>query len=55
MCLDPYLFYEIPYAIKDLEFLHGIRAKVLKVQVLHGNRAKDHIKALHDIRSLRVH
>ena len=53
-CLDPYPIYEIPYAIKDLEFLHGIRAKVLKVQVLHGIRAED-IKALHDIISLRVH
>ena len=54
MCLDPYPVYEIPYAIKALEFLHGIRAKVLKVQVLHGIRDED-MKALHDIRSLRVH
>ena len=55
----------MPYAIKALEFLHGIRAKVLKVQVRHGIRAKVlkvlhavkavDIKALHDIRSLRVH
>ena len=41
VCLDPYLVYEIPYAIKDLEFLHGIRA--------------EDIKSLHDIISLRVH
>ena len=54
MCLDPYHVYEIPYAIKALEFLHGIKTKVLKVQVLHGIRAQD-IKALHDIISLRVH
>ena len=54
MCLDSYRVYEIPYAIKALEFLRGFRAKVLKVQVLHGIRAKD-IKALHDIKSLRVH
>ena len=54
VCLDPYPIYEIAYAIKALEFLHGMRAKVLKFQVLHGIRSKD-IKALHDIRSLRVH
>ena len=52
MCLDHYLVYEIPYAIKALEFLNGIRDKVLKV--LHGIKAED-IKSLHDIRSLRVH
>ena len=65
MCLDPYPIYEIPYAIKDLEFLygirakvlkflHGIRTKVLKFQVLHGIRAED-IKALHDNISLSVY
>ena len=43
-----------PYAIKALDFQHGSRAKVLKVQVLHGIRAEN-IKALHDIKSLRVH
>ena len=41
VCLDPYPIYEIPYDIKDLEFLHGIRAQ--------------DIKALHDIISLRSH
>ena len=54
VCLDPYPIYEIPYAMKALEFLHGMRDKVLKFQVLHGIRAED-IKALHDIRYLRVH
>ena len=48
VCLDPYHVYEIPYAIKALEFIHGIKAKVLKVQVLHAIRAED-------IKSLRVH
>ena len=46
--------YKIPYAIKALEFINGIGAKVLKVKVLHGIRAED-IKALHDIRYLRAH
>ena len=41
VCLDPYLIYEIPYAIKALEFLHAIIA--------------EDIKDLHDNRSLRVH
>ena len=41
VCLDPQPVYEIPYAIKDIEFLHGIKAK--------------DIKALHDIKYLRVH